>query len=128
MCGLQAERMKYIIPEEKTMAIIRPFKAVRPGKGMEAKIAALPYDVYSRKEAKVVVDANPESFLAIDRAETISELFTLVKEQNINMRMHTLPGASNIRPKRLEIRSFPPGTSYLDKLKAAVRLTVENTK
>ncbi len=52
------------------MAVIRPFKAVRPGKGMEAKIAALPYDVYSRKEAKVVVDANPESFLAIDRAET----------------------------------------------------------
>ncbi len=52
------------------MAIIRPFKAVRPGKGMESKIAALPYDVYSRKEAKVVVDANPESFLAIDRAET----------------------------------------------------------
>ena len=52
------------------MAIIRPFKAVRPGKGMESRIAALPYDVYSRKEAKVVVDANPESFLAIDRAET----------------------------------------------------------
>ena len=52
------------------MADIRPFKAVRPAKGMEAKIAALPYDVYSRAEAKVVVAANPDSFLAIDRAET----------------------------------------------------------
>ena len=68
-----------------------------------------------------------ELLRAIDNAETISDLFKLVKEQNINMRMHTLPGASNIKPKRLEIRSFPPGTSYLDKLKAAVRLTVENT-
>ena len=52
------------------MAVIRPFKAVRPAKGMEEKIAALPYDVYSRAEAKVVVDKNPDSFLAIDRAET----------------------------------------------------------
>ncbi|MBR1471121.1 MAG: DUF1015 domain-containing protein [Lachnospiraceae bacterium] len=52
------------------MAEIRPFRAVRPKKGMEAKIAALPYDVYSRAEAKEVVAANPDSFLAIDRAET----------------------------------------------------------
>lgn len=65
---------------------------------------------------------------AIDIAETISDLFKLVKEQDINMRMHTLPSASNVAPKRLELRTFPPGTSHLDRLKAAVRLTVENTK
>ncbi|MBR3524505.1 MAG: DUF1015 domain-containing protein [Lachnospiraceae bacterium] len=52
------------------MAKVRPFAAVRPRKGMEAVIAALPYDVYSRAEAKVVVEKNPDSFLAIDRAET----------------------------------------------------------
>lgn len=52
------------------MAQIRPFKAYRPCKGMEEKIAALPYDVYNRQEACEVVKANPESFLAIDRAET----------------------------------------------------------
>ncbi len=52
------------------MADIRPFEAIRPAKGMEDKIAALPYDVYSRAEAKVVVSKNPDSFLAIDRAET----------------------------------------------------------
>ena len=52
------------------MAVIRPFTAVRPKAGMEAKIAALPYDVYDRAEAKEVVAANPDSFLAIDRAET----------------------------------------------------------
>ena len=52
------------------MAQIRPFKAYRPCKGMEEKIAALPYDVYNRQEACEVVKENPESFLAIDRAET----------------------------------------------------------
>ncbi len=52
------------------MAIIRPFKAYRPKAGMENKIAALPYDVYNRAEACAVVKENPESFLAIDRAET----------------------------------------------------------
>ncbi|MBP5608260.1 MAG: DUF1015 domain-containing protein [Lachnospiraceae bacterium] len=52
------------------MADIRPFEAIRPAKEMVAKIAALPYDVYSRAEAKEVVSKNPDSFLAIDRAET----------------------------------------------------------
>lgn len=52
------------------MAQIRPFKAYRPCKGMEERIAALPYDVYNRGEAHEVVKKNPESFLAIDRAET----------------------------------------------------------
>ena len=52
------------------MAQIRPFKAYRPCKGMEERIAALPYDVYNRVEAHEVVKKNPESFLAIDRAET----------------------------------------------------------
>ena len=52
------------------MAQIRPFKAYRPCKGMEERIAALPYDVYNRKEAYEVVKKNPESFLAVDRAET----------------------------------------------------------
>ncbi|MCR5338608.1 MAG: DUF1015 family protein [Lachnospiraceae bacterium] len=52
------------------MAKIRPFRAVRPKEGMEQKIAALPYDVYNRKEACGVVKDNPLSFLAIDRAET----------------------------------------------------------
>ena len=52
------------------MANIKPFKAYRPAKGLEDKIAALPYDVYNRAEAKVVVENNPLSFLGIDRAET----------------------------------------------------------
>ena len=52
------------------MADIRPFAAYRPAPGMESRIAALPYDVYDREEAREVVLRNPDSFLAIDRAET----------------------------------------------------------
>ncbi len=52
------------------MAVLKPFQAIRPKKGLEEQMAALPYDVYNRAEAKVVVEKNPLSFLAIDRAET----------------------------------------------------------
>lgn len=53
------------------MATIRPFRAVKPQNGMEEKIASLPYDVFNRKEAKEYVLKNPESFLRIDRAESL---------------------------------------------------------
>lgn len=52
------------------MATIKPFRALRPRRDLAAKIAALPYDVYSREEARKVVENNPYSFLKIDRAET----------------------------------------------------------
>ena len=52
------------------MADIRMFRAVRPVPEKVEKIAALPYDVYNRKEAIEVVKKSPDSFLAIDRAET----------------------------------------------------------
>ena len=69
-----------------------------------------------------------ELLIAVDNCKSIVELFEIVKTQEINMRMHTLPSASNQPAKRLEIRSFPKGTTYLDKLKSAVKLTVEYTK
>ena len=43
------------------MAEIRPFACVRPCREKAAKIAALPYDVYNRKEAKEEVLREPES-------------------------------------------------------------------
>lgn len=52
------------------MATVRPFKGIRPTREMASQIAALPYDVYNRKEACEVVKKNPYSFLKIDRAET----------------------------------------------------------
>ena len=52
------------------MADIKPFICVRPAEDVVSAVAALPYDVYNREEAKEVVAKNPKSFLAIDRAET----------------------------------------------------------
>ena len=52
------------------MSTVRPFMAVRPAKGLESEIAALPYDVFNRAEAKEYVSDKPLSFLRIDRAET----------------------------------------------------------
>ena len=52
------------------MASIKPFLGIRPARESASKIAALPYDVYNRQEAKEIVAKNPMSFLRIDRAET----------------------------------------------------------
>ncbi len=52
------------------MAKIKPFWAVRPAEDKAARVAALPYDVYSRKEACEAVKKEELSFLKIDRAET----------------------------------------------------------
>ncbi len=52
------------------MAIVKPFKCVRPDERYVHLVAALPYDVYNRKEACQVTASNPKSFLNIDRPET----------------------------------------------------------
>ena len=52
------------------MAEIRPFVCVRPAEELASRVAALPYDVYNRQEAKQEVQREPLSFLKIDRAET----------------------------------------------------------
>ena len=52
------------------MAQIRPFCCIRPAGELAGRVAALPYDVYSREEAKKAVMGSPDSFLNIDRAET----------------------------------------------------------
>ncbi len=52
------------------MADIRPFYCIRPCREKAGRIAALPYDVYNRREARAAVTGNPDSFLNIDRAET----------------------------------------------------------
>jgi uncharacterized protein (DUF1015 family) len=51
------------------MAVIRPFKALRPNKENTHLVASVPYDVVNRKEAKEIVGDNELSFLHITRAE-----------------------------------------------------------
>ncbi len=52
------------------MAVVRPFCAIRPRMDIASRVAALPYDVYNRAEAKAETKREPLSFLCIDRAET----------------------------------------------------------
>lgn len=52
------------------MAKVNPFRAIRPRADLADRIAALPYDVYSRQEAYEKVKGDPYTFLRIDRPET----------------------------------------------------------
>lgn len=55
---------------EDVMATVKPFLCVRPEATLAHRVAALPYDVYSRAEAKAKVAEDELTFLRIDRAET----------------------------------------------------------
>jgi uncharacterized protein (DUF1015 family) len=52
------------------MAVIKPFKALRPKKEVASKVASVPYDVVNREEAKQLIEGNELSFLRIGRAES----------------------------------------------------------
>lgn len=51
------------------MAVIAPFRALRPTPASAPAVAALPYDVVSTDEARTLVAGNPLSFLHVSRAE-----------------------------------------------------------
>lgn len=51
------------------MAIIKPFKGLRPPKEIAARLACLPYDVMNSEEAAQMAQGKPESLLHITRAE-----------------------------------------------------------
>ncbi len=52
------------------MATVLPFCCIRPREDLACRTAALPYDVYSRREAREAAKKEPLSFLNIDRPET----------------------------------------------------------
>ena len=51
------------------MAVIRPFRAVRPVPAAAPRVAAVPYDVVDTAEARALAAGNPLSFLHVSRAE-----------------------------------------------------------
>lgn len=51
------------------MAIVRPFRAVRPVPELAEQVASLPYDVMNRAEARELAGDNELSFLHVVRAE-----------------------------------------------------------
>lgn len=65
------------------MAILKPFRGIRPVKEKAALIASRPYDVLNRKEARAEAAGNPYSFLhvvkpEIDLPESVDEHSPLV--------------------------------------------------
>lgn len=51
------------------MAVIRPFKAVRPEPKVAHLVASVPYDVVNREEAAELAKGNPIYFLRVTRSE-----------------------------------------------------------
>lgn len=51
------------------MAIVRPFKGLRPAKEIAPKVASLPYDVINSEEARELAKDNPQSFLHVVKPE-----------------------------------------------------------
>jgi uncharacterized protein (DUF1015 family) len=51
------------------MALISPFRALRPAPESAARVAAVPYDVVNGQEAHALAAGNPLSFLHVSRAE-----------------------------------------------------------
>ena len=51
------------------MALIRPFRALRPAPAAASRVAAVPYDVVDAEEARAQAAGNPLSFLHVSRAE-----------------------------------------------------------
>lgn len=61
----------------------------------------------------------------IDHCKTISELFEVVREEGIVVRMQCLPGASNIPPRKLNTGYGTRQTEFLERLKRSVMMQVE---
>ena len=51
------------------MALIHPFRALRPTPENAAAVSSVPYDVVSTDEARELADGNPLSFLHVSRSE-----------------------------------------------------------
>lgn len=94
-----------------------------------------PYFVYNicnklRGEVPVGENTMPlsktELLAAVDRVESISDLFALVQKEHIDIRMHSFASASNLPPKMFDLNDTK--ISPLDKLKIAVKSAIENTR
>ncbi|MBQ7386131.1 MAG: hypothetical protein IJW04_06450 [Ruminococcus sp.] len=63
---------------------------------------------------------------AVEKVESIAELFALVQSEKIDIRMHSFTSASNLPPKMLDLTDTQ--VSPLEKLKFAVKSAINNTR
>ncbi len=81
------------------MAVIRPFKALRPAKEKAQLVASVPYDVVNREEAKQFAEGNPLSYLHITRSEIdlpeVKDVYSkevyLKAKENLNLIIEKAP-------------------------------------
>lgn len=86
------------------MAIVRPFRALRPLPEQAAAVAAVPYDVVNTEEARQLAFDNPLSFLRVSRPEI------------------ELPEGTDIYSDAV----YAKAASNFDRLTAAAPLTIED--
>ena len=65
------------------MAIVKPFKALRPQPQLAKQVASRPYDVLNSAEAKAEAIGNPNSFLHITKSEIDLPEFTDVHDASV---------------------------------------------
>lgn len=81
------------------MAVIKPFKALRPTKEKSQLVASVPYDVVNREEASQFAQNNPLSYLHITRSEIdlpdVKDVYSkevyLKAKENLNKIIETAP-------------------------------------
>jgi len=88
------------------MITFKPFKAVMPTPEIAIDIAALPYDVFNREEAKNETINKPFSFLHIDRAETNFRVDIDIYSEEVYLK------ASSLLNEWLEIEKLINDTAY----------------
>ncbi|SMO42389.1 Uncharacterized conserved protein, DUF1015 family [Saccharicrinis carchari] len=65
------------------MAIVKPFKGLRPPQKIAATLACLPYDVMNREEAARMAQGKPESLLHVTRSEIDCPADTDIHSQEV---------------------------------------------
>lgn len=88
------------------MAVIRPFKALRPTKEKSQQVASVPYDVVNREEAKQFAEVNPLSYLHITRSEIdlpeVKDVYSkevyLKAKENLNKIIESAPLKVDAKP------------------------------
>ncbi|MEG0855611.1 MAG: DUF1015 family protein [Terrisporobacter sp.] len=84
------------------MAIIKPFKAIRPANEYVNMVAELPYDVMNREEAKKIAKDNQYSFLHVDRAEI--DLDDEINEHDEKVYLKANENLQNLIDKKILIK------------------------
>ncbi len=51
------------------MALVIPFRALRPHKQFAGEVASFPYDVLDREEGRTIIRENPRNFLRVEKSE-----------------------------------------------------------